>query len=318
MIRQLFFISALMAALVTPLCAQTAQKVEDLLNNRSITWAQASAFALEASDKLLSGSEEEAFRFAQEREWIPAKVGQNDPAQLNGIALLLMGSFDQKGGMLYSLTKSPHYAYRELVYKTVIQGKSDPEMFVSGEEFLFMINRILSVQDAETESAQRKEEARQQQEEAARRRAEEERLARDINAQLAAQNVAGATVTVTEEGIMISLSNIQFPANSAVLADSEKKKLDEITAILKTVPGKKLRVAGHCALDGTVEYQQRISTERAQAVAEYLVSSGVRKRDDLVVIGYGAQRPIADNATEAGMEQNRRVEITIIQDEGGR
>ncbi|MDR0301919.1 MAG: OmpA family protein [Treponema sp.] len=308
--KQLFFIAALTAALVTPLYAQTAQKMENLLNNRSITWAQASAFALEASDKLLSGTEDEAFRFAQEQKWLPENAASHEPAQLDGIALLLMGSFDQNGGMFYLLTKNAHYAYRELVYKNVIQGKSDPEMLVSGEEFLFMINRILSVKEAETESAQRKEEAR--------RRAEEERLAREINAQLAAQNVADTTVSVTKEGVTISLSNIQFRANSAELVASEQTKIREIGRILETVPGRSILIAGHTALAGTREEQLRTSRERAQAVANYLISLRVRTTAEITVQGFGADRPVADNTTPEGMERNRRVEITIIQGGGAR
>jgi hypothetical protein len=55
-----------------------------------------------------------------------------------------MGAFDIKGGAFYSLFKSPHYAYRALVYKGVIHGRADPEMIVSGDLLLYTVNRVMS------------------------------------------------------------------------------------------------------------------------------------------------------------------------------
>jgi outer membrane protein OmpA-like peptidoglycan-associated protein len=64
---------------------------------------------------------------------------------------------------------------------------------------------------------------------------------------------------------------------------------------------------------GTVEMQTQFSIERAQAVADYLVQLGARRREEITVQGYGASRPAADNATPRGQAQNRRVEITILE-----
>ena len=55
----------------------------------------------------------------------------------------------------------------------------------------------------------------------------------------------------------------------------------------------------------------RISRERAQAVADFLTQNGVES-DQLIAQGYGATRPIADNATEAGRTANRRIEINYV------
>jgi outer membrane protein OmpA-like peptidoglycan-associated protein len=56
-----------------------------------------------------------------------------------------------------------------------------------------------------------------------------------------------------------------------------------------------------------------MSLERAQAVAAYLVSLGVRKESEITAVGYGAGQPIADNNTADGVADNRRVEITILE-----
>ena len=296
-----------------PLFAQTAQKVENLLANPAITWSDAAAFALEASDRLLYASEADAFRFAADRKWLPKKAVPDGNASLNGVSLLLIEAFELKGGFFYSMAKNPHYAYRELVYQDVIQGRTDPEMIVSGEEFLFMINRILALKETEAEKA----EETQRRTEMARKKAEEEKLAKEINTRLTAQKVTDTTATVTSEGVTISLSNVQFIANSTELLDSEKAKLKEIALILENIPERRILVAGHTALAGTREEQQRTSLERARAVANYLIFLGARAAAEVTVLGFGAERPVASNTTEEDMAQNRRVEITIQSGEGG-
>ena len=130
------------------LFAQTAaEEIETFLNTRSVTYAQAARFTLEAAGAMVTSNPEEAFNFALQRKWLPEKVSSGDLARLDRISLLLMRSFDIKGGIFYSMTKAPHYAYRELVYKSVIQGRHDPGMTVSGERLLFYVNRILAIQE---------------------------------------------------------------------------------------------------------------------------------------------------------------------------
>jgi len=320
------------------LSAQTAaDEIETLLNTSAVTYAQAARFVLEASDTLAVADSGEAFRHAMEQKWLPKKVSANDAARLDGIALLLMGSFKIKGGLLYSISKSPHFAYRELTYQDTIQGRADPGMKVSGERLLFLTGRILSQQgeadapaaltDADAGAAAEAERRRLAEAEAARRAeadaarlAEEEAIARrealaaEINVILEEQNVADTSAEATDEGVTITLSDIQFRGDSAVLLDSELGKIQEIANILKVIPGRKIQIDGHTALAGSASGRVRISQERAEAVAKYLVTLGARSMDEISVAGYGADRPVADNTTPAGMARNRRVEITILED----
>jgi len=214
---------------------------------------------------------------------------------------------------LYSITKSPHYAYRELTYKKTIQGRADPHMEVSGERLLFITGRILArreASDAEPGETRQSRRAEQAAKKAADRR---EAMAAEINAILEEQNVADTFAEATSEGIVIRLSNIQFTADSTQLPASERGKLEEIANILKTIPDRKIQVAGHTADAGSREGQRSISLERAKVVAAYLVSLGARKTSDIVAVGHGADFPIADNRTAAGMALNRRVEIIILE-----
>jgi outer membrane protein OmpA-like peptidoglycan-associated protein len=291
--RLFLMLALLLTVFLTPLSAQTALRMELILQEKALSWSNAAAFTLEAADLKVFSNTEEAFRYAQGQKWLPKKALPDDPARFDGIALLMMRAFGLKGGLFYSIARNPHYAYRELVYNEVIQGRTDPGMIVSGPDFLFMIGRVLSL----TEEA-----------EAAKRQAAQIALAKSINSQLAGL----ADATVTNEGVIISISNIQFLANSAVLADSEKAKLREIAEILKTIPDKRIIVTGHTAEAGTRADQRKTSSERAQAAADYLVSCGARPAGAIEVFGYGAERPIADNSTEQGMAANRRVEIIIL------
>ena len=94
--------------------------------------------------------------------------------------------------------------------------------------------------------------------------------------------------------------------------DSEKVKLRQIAEILSQFPDNDLLISGHTALAGTAEARQKLSEERAAAVAEYLVELGVKDKYHVFARGFGADKPVADNHTEAGKARNRRVEITIM------
>ncbi len=115
-----------------------------------------------------------------------------------------------------------------------------------------------------------------------------------------------------DQGLTISIENIQFKPDSAILLDSEKAKLKKIADILRQFPNNDLMVSGHTALAGTAGARLQLSQERARAVAEYLVQQGVRHAHQIFTQGFGAERPVAPNTTEAGKARNRRVEITIM------
>ncbi|MDR2900088.1 MAG: OmpA family protein [Treponema sp.] len=304
-------------SLVVPLSAQTAEKVEGLLNTNALTWSEAAFFALEVSEQAMLENPDEAFRYALDRKWFPQNISANDYARLNGISLLLMKAFELKGGIFFSVFNNSHYAYRELVYKDIIQGKRDPEITVSGEEFLFMISRILSMKESASPNSE-PESTLPAPIESEENQDEREELAEEINTQLETQHVSDAKVSVTSEGVTISLTNVQFLANSAELSDFEKEKIQQLSGILGMVPERNLLITGHTAQAGIPEERLRTSIERAQSVADYIVQLGLRKAEQITVRGYGSERPIADNSTEEGLAQNRRVEITILRTTEGR
>jgi len=144
----LFFAVLFFGLFSAPLFAQTAGELEELLQTQTVSYGQAARFVLAAADAANLQNPEQACAYAVEQRWLPRKTAAEKPARLNDVSLLLMQAFDVRGGMWYSLTKSPHHAYRELVYQDIIQGRADPEMTLSGEELLFLINRLLSYQES--------------------------------------------------------------------------------------------------------------------------------------------------------------------------
>jgi hypothetical protein len=130
------------------LAAQSAaDEIETLLGTTAVTYAQAANFTLQAAGVLAADNPQEAFNYAAGQGWLPEDVSPGDPARLSHISLLLMRSFNMRGGIMYSVFPNAHYAYRELRYLNVIQGRVVSSMHVSGEQFLFYINRMLTIQE---------------------------------------------------------------------------------------------------------------------------------------------------------------------------
>jgi len=125
--------------------------------------------------------------------------------------------------------------------------------------------------------------------------------------------IPDVNVRAVEEGISISLEDIGFYPDSSVMLPGEQSKLNRLAEILMRYPDRDIMVSGHTALAGTREGRMRLSIERARTVADYLLTKNVRSADRIVISGYGAERPVADNSTQEGMRKNRRVEITILE-----
>ena len=136
----------------------------------------------------------------------------------------------------------------------------------------------------------------------------------DKAAQQAAE-IQGATVEQGEQDgvryVKVTLdSGITFPTNGTSLSAAAKSSLSNF--ITELDPQFDLAVAGHTDNTGTKAVNQRVSTERAQSVANYLTSCGVAYARLKSVKGYDYQYPIADNATSQGRAQNRRVELYLL------
>lgn len=139
------------------------------------------------------------------------------------------------------------------------------------------------------------------------------KMVKEMNDEISRLGIKDVSASSNAEGVTISLENIQFEADSPILLPIEKEKIIKVAALLERYPDKELLISGHTALAGTAESRQKLSEERAEAVARFLVEMGVRNDYNVYTRGFGAEKPIAPNDTEANKSRNRRVEITILE-----
>ncbi len=121
-------------------------------------------------------------------------------------------------------------------------------------------------------------------------------------------------VSVTRIGDNITLNmpgNITFATNSADLNAGFFEVLNSVALVVNEFNQTVIEVAGHTDSTGSDAYNQQLSERRASAVAAYLGTRSVRT-DRIITVGMGETRPVASNDTEAGRQQNRRVELTLV------
>lgn len=132
-------------------------------------------------------------------------------------------------------------------------------------------------------------------------------------AELRAQ-LQGTGVSVTRQGNNIILnmpSNITFATDQDAVNSAFYPTLDSVVLVLNKYNQTYIDVYGHTDSTGSDTYNQDLSQRRAQSVAGYLTGQGVNGQR-FAVQGFGETRPIADNGSEAGRAQNRRVEIQLV------
>jgi OOP family OmpA-OmpF porin len=112
------------------------------------------------------------------------------------------------------------------------------------------------------------------------------------------------------------IEGINFKSGRATILGGSYALLDRAVAVLKEYPDVRLEISGHTDSRGKADANRDLSQHRADAVKMYFITNGISP-DRLSAIGYGSDRPIADNATDAGRSRNRRTEFRLLSaDEG--
>lgn len=127
------------------------------------------------------------------------------------------------------------------------------------------------------------------------------------------QSTQGTGIGVDRRGDDIVLnmpSEVTFGFDSSDLTSNARGALNEVARILTQYDDTRVNIGGHTDSTGDTGYNQRLSERRAQAVGNYLSQSGVAG-SRLNMTGYGENQPVANNNSEQGRAQNRRVEITL-------
>lgn len=123
---------------------------------------------------------------------------------------------------------------------------------------------------------------------------------------------SGAAVTRQGDNLLVSLpAGVTFAVDSSTINPQFFGPLSNVAQTLREYQSSVVNVMGHTDNTGTASYNQTLSEQRAQSVANYLIQQGVNPAR-VYSQGFGLTRPIADNNTAAGRQANRRVEIEIV------
>jgi outer membrane protein OmpA-like peptidoglycan-associated protein len=114
-------------------------------------------------------------------------------------------------------------------------------------------------------------------------------------------------------GLIVNMSDVLFDFGKATLKPTTRETLAKVSGILLAYPGLRLQLEGHTDSVGSDAFNQTLSEKRAFGVRDYLVGSGING-NSLTAIGYGKANPVASNDTDAGRQQNRRVEMVVSGD----
>lgn len=175
----------------------------------------------------------------------------------------------------------------------------------------------------QVQSAQQQAQSAQQQVQAAKNETQQARA----QAQAAQQQLANERQQVkqmqneqlgahqTDQGMVVSLSNVLFSTGKSTLQPGAHLELDRLASYLKDHPKERVLIEGNTDTTGSAEYNEKLSATRAHAVAQGLELRGVPEHQ-YRTIGLGEAYPIASNDTSAGRQQNRRVDIVFSNDSG--
>jgi outer membrane protein OmpA-like peptidoglycan-associated protein len=159
--------------------------------------------------------------------------------------------------------------------------------------------------------------ARDAAEEADRQRREAERLkiaAEEERAQLRARLLQQFSMVLetrdTERGLVINMSDVLFGTGSYTLRPIAREKLARLAGILLNYPELRIEAEGHTDTVGSLELNQKLSQQRADAVRDYLISQGIPE-SVVTSVGMNFSMPVSSNDTAEGRQQNRRVELIV-------
>ncbi len=126
--------------------------------------------------------------------------------------------------------------------------------------------------------------------------------------------LAALQASKTDHGLVVTLGDVLFATGQADLKPGSRQTLDKLSTFLHAYPKRNVQVDGYTDNVGGDDYNQGLSERRADSVRNALTAMGIAQ-ERILTRGLGKNSPVADNDTAAGRQQNRRVEVVIL-DEG--
>lgn len=119
----------------------------------------------------------------------------------------------------------------------------------------------------------------------------------------------------TERGLVLTLGDVLFGFDKATLKSGGRRAVDKLAQFMEEYPNRNIMIEGFTDTVGPADYNDQLSRRRANSVRKALLNKGISS-SRIQIRGYGERYPVASNNTEAGRQQNRRVEVIISDTEG--
>jgi outer membrane protein OmpA-like peptidoglycan-associated protein len=168
----------------------------------------------------------------------------------------------------------------------------------------------LDARTREADRAQRQTEMARGEAEAARATAAAAAATADSEAKELQRQIDVLQAEATDRGLVLTLGNVLFATGRSDLKAGGSNSLDKLVSFLNEYPDRSVAIEGHTDNVGSDDLNQALSQRRAESVKSYLMQHGIESRR-LTASGIGENRPVADNDSESGRQQNRRVEVII-------
>jgi len=170
---------------------------------------------------------------------------------------------------------------------------------------------LLEARTSEAEQATAAAKAQAADAEAARQQA----LAAQAQTEDVQRQLAELQAKQTDRGMVLTLGDVLFDTGAATLKPGAESVMERVATFMEKNPETKVMIEGHTDSRGSDEYNQELSKRRAAAVQDALASRGI-DRSRVEALGKGEGFPVASNDSNAGRQQNRRVEIVFSDKEG--
>ncbi len=171
------------------------------------------------------------------------------------------------------------------------------------------------------EARARDAEAKAREAEQARAQAEQARAQAETEAQArAAEQAKTAALSKelsdlkaqqTDRGIVLTVGDVLFATGKAEVAPGGQRSVDKLAEFLKKNPKRNVLIEGHTDNTGNEDFNLKLSQQRADAVRDLLVARGIAT-ERITTKGYGPKYPLVVNDTPSGRQQNRRVEVVVL------
>ena len=126
-----------------------------------------------------------------------------------------------------------------------------------------------------------------------------------------AAELANLKAQQTDRGMVLTVGDVLFAPGKADIGAGAQRSIDKLAEFLKAYPKRNVLIEGHTDNLGDEAFNVKLSQQRADAVRDLLVARGI-SRQRIQTKGYGPKFPVVDNDSAAGRQQNRRVEVLVL------